>query len=268
MAHPDQYLPRPGNARVGNTGGGTFIPIGPRHAITANHVGVSTGKIWIDGVGYRVRRTIPHPAGRDLKLIEITGPPYFLDWSPLHDDPLSLTPGTPVHIGGWGRTTASPGNPCIPWGDVGERWARNTIEGVVAPAAVVWYRFDAERSNEGIATLFDSGSFLGVEDPDHCRLTLVGVATGSSNSTGPTCDGNAAYYLLIDDWVRQTARPICPGDLDADSDTDVLDFGILIKALSQADGDCARRSEGDLDMDGRVTILDFAFLADDFGCVP
>ncbi len=264
---PAQYIDRPATAVVGRLGGGTCVPIGARYALTANHVGVgANSRIRIGDKSYPVAATYPHPnaPGTDLKVVEIDGPPYFDEWAHVHPDPLSVPVGSIVYIGGTGHGYGKPMGTCAEWGDRAEHWAMNEIEGFLA-GAYVWYRFDEEVPHEGIATSFDSGSFLGYDDPETCRITLLGIATSATTTGGPTCDGNSAYYALVDpDWLAPYTGALCEGDLDGDGDTDIADFMLLASSYSATS--CSMRAQGDLNADGRVDILDFAILSGAFGC--
>jgi hypothetical protein len=72
---------------------------------------------------------------------------------------------------------------------------------------------------------------------------------------------------LIDDvTVAITPPPPCPGDLDGDGSTGVLDFAILAPNFGTSGH--TPFTDGDLDGDGDVDILDFAIFAPAFGCTP
>lgn len=62
-----------------------------------------------------------------------------------------------------------------------------------------------------------------------------------------------------------TSVPPCPcvGDLDADCDSDVLDFGVLAAHFGQS---VAPNTNGDLDGNGVVNVFDFSIFSGDFGC--
>lgn len=66
-------------------------------------------------------------------------------------------------------------------------------------------------------------------------------------------------------WKLVAAVPACPGDLDADGDTDVFDFATFAGNFGMG---VPPGTGGDFDADGTVTVLDFATIAGDFGCAP
>lgn len=57
---------------------------------------------------------------------------------------------------------------------------------------------------------------------------------------------------------------LCAGDVDADDDTDVFDFGVYVGNFGSDDVPCG--TLGDLDLDGDVDVPDFSILGPDFGC--
>jgi len=61
------------------------------------------------------------------------------------------------------------------------------------------------------------------------------------------------------------APPGCPGDIDGDGDTDVLDFAEFLVVFGT---DVDPGTGADLNADGRVDVLDFAAFVADFGCAP
>ena len=67
-------------------------------------------------------------------------------------------------------------------------------------------------------------------------------------------------------WISATGEPACQADLDADRDTDVLDFSIF--AASFGLSGLGPYAFADLDGNGTVDVLDFALFAAGFGCAP
>ena len=271
VADPSQYIDRPQNAIVGRLNNGTCVPIGDRFALTADHVGAKAGQaVLVDGQAYPIVRVFRHPSApsMDLKVIEISGPPYFSTWVPVHPDPGSVPVGVPVYIGGYGVTSGDVEGTCVQWGPRQERWAMNNLEGHVSHWS--WYRFDMELPNEGMAAVYDSGSPMMVSDGYECSLSVVGVAsTATSGSTGPSCDGHVAQYTEVDPlWLAQYTGPHCQGDLDGDADTDVSDFAVLATNFASAGGgvDCMSYRSGDLNQDGVLDLDDVNILIINFGC--
>ena len=58
----------------------------------------------------------------------------------------------------------------------------------------------------------------------------------------------------------------CPGDIDADGDTDHSDLGALLAAWCSHDGDPNWNPDADLDGDGHVGHGDLGILLADWGC--
>lgn len=265
-----QYIDPPPNAIIGYLRNGTCVPIGERYALTANHVGVKAGhKIEIDGVNYTVSRVIAHPMApsTDLKVLEIAGPPYFPRWVPVHPDPHAVPVNSTVYIGGFGKTTGAADGSCIDWADREERWATNNLEGHIGNWS--WYRYDAEMPNEGMAAVYDSGSPLIVADDGACSVAVLAVASTASTATGPTCDGHTAHYTEVDPvWLLPFTGPRCEGDLDADGDTDVMDFAVLVSNFGNHadDAGCLTYRSGDLDQNGVLDLDDVSILILSFGC--
>lgn len=271
VVDPSQYIARPPNAIIGHLRNGTCVPIGDRYALTANHVGVKAGQpIDIDGQRYIISRVIRHPQAPsvDLKVLQIDGPPFFPRWMPVHPDPNSVPAGTPVYIGGFGVTTDGVQGDCVLWGARDERWAMNNLEGHIGQWS--WYRFDTEVPNEGMAAVYDSGSPLIVADDSNCNLWIVGVAsTATSGSTGPSCDGHTAQYTNVDPlWLLPYTGPRCDGDLDADGDTDVMDFSVLVTNFGDNPdrSACTNYQLGDLNEDGSLDLNDVSIMILNFGC--
>ena len=79
----------------------------------------------------------------------------------------------------------------------------------------------------------------------------------------PPLDGMEREVVI--ESFRFVAPPACPGDLDADADTDVFDFAIFTQGFGRA---VPALTGGDFDGTGAVDVLDFATLAGDFGCAP
>jgi len=58
----------------------------------------------------------------------------------------------------------------------------------------------------------------------------------------------------------------CPGDINGDGKTNVLDFNILAVNFGGGIPNCRSRAQGDLNCDGLVNVADFNILAGNFGC--
>jgi hypothetical protein len=76
-------------------------------------------------------------------------------------------------------------------------------------------------------------------------------------------DGSASseYNLTWFNFIAPTSG--CSGDLDADGDTDVFDFGSFAANFGQS---VPTGTGGDLDGDGDVDVFDFGLFASNFGC--
>lgn len=76
-------------------------------------------------------------------------------------------------------------------------------------------------------------------------------------------DGDGDATARSDIGAYEYAPPACPGDIDADGDTDVFDFGEFAVHFGAS---VPFNEDGDLDGDGQVTVFDFGIFAIDFGC--
>lgn len=82
--------------------------------------------------------------------------------------------------------------------------------------------------------------------------------------------GNKSQPVAMDAGTISFAPPpvTCIADLDADFDTDVLDFGIFASAFGSAIGGPGYVAAADFDDSGTIDVFDFTTFATDFGCAP
>jgi len=131
---------------------------------------------------------------------------------------------------------------------------RIIVGGAYTLGAFLWTEPDGARSIQ---------EFLSAAGVDFGSLELE-VATGISDD-GLTIAGLAQNeYSQVVGWVAILPAPSqCPGDVNADGETNIADFAIM--AANFADSGVTR-AQGDLSGDGKVTVADLNLLARDFGC--
>lgn len=78
----------------------------------------------------------------------------------------------------------------------------------------------------------------------------------------PTCTANAPSIGLVNNYFLAPPS-LCPGDVNGDGLTNVLDFNILAGNFGSS---VPPNTQGDLNGDGTVSAPDFNVLAGDFGC--
>ena len=90
--------------------------------------------------------------------------------------------------------------------------------------------------------------------------------TTATRSGYPNGDvfSNPATVVIVEP-AAAPPPPACSGDIDGDSDTDILDFIVLVQHFGDS---VASGTLGDLNADGQVNVLDFALFVQDFGCGP
>jgi hypothetical protein len=88
--------------------------------------------------------------------------------------------------------------------------------------------------------------------------TLAGGVNGVAWPEPTVPEGDGRWYAII------VTTPPCPGDLDADDDTDVFDFAIFTANFGR--DDVPPYSHGDMDGNANVNVLDFGAFAGNFGC--
>ena len=88
----------------------------------------------------------------------------------------------------------------------------------------------------------------------------------TSNSTGVGFGGYTTTADFDNFTITIVAPPSCPGDLDGDTDTDVLDFALFVGAFGSSLGDPEFLPEADLDGSDSIDVLDFSLFVADFGC--
>lgn len=101
-----------------------------------------------------------------------------------------------------------------------------------------------------------SEAFLGIVSSS----PLVSVHFGDINGAPIHTNGVIRFDEVI---LAQAPPPDCPGDLDGDNDTDVLDFATFASNFGQS---VTPGTGGDFDANGSVDVLDFAEFLADFGC--
>lgn len=108
------------------------------------------------------------------------------------------------------------------------------------------------------------GAFLMKSDGTISSQWLPGVGgSGANLGIAPNMTSIAGDQFAV---VTKAAPPVaCVGDLDADGDTDVFDFGVFASNFGQS---VAPGTSGDFDGNGSVDVLDFGTFASDFGCAP
>ena len=122
----------------------------------------------------------------------------------------------------------------------------------------VWTPEDGMRSIEEV--LADYGFAL---PQDYIVQGLV-VSPDGSTIGGTALDPNTTGFFDYWAFIFRYPPPPCPGDLDGNGTTDVLDFAIF-GANFGATG-LIPNTGGDFDGDGDVDIFDFAIFTSDFGC--
>jgi hypothetical protein len=158
-------------------------------------------------------------------------------------------------IARWGAT-AAPEVTSEPSSIIVEEGATATLDVVAseaAPTSAAWQK------NGGAVTDDDrvAGSLTS-------RLTISDVTPGDAGTYAVACGSDTSQDVTI----TVVPPPACLGDLDADGDTDVLDFAIFIPAFGSALGDPQYLPDADFDSSGTIDVLDFALFAPDFGCMP
>lgn len=129
--------------------------------------------------------------------------------------------------------------------------------------------------------LNDAGVVVGTSD-SHAVMWNAGVITDLNDLIPPESGWTLRLATSINDdgdivgigrhhgrgraFILRNVPPPCRADLDADGDTDVLDFAVI--AANFGTDDHAPFHDGDLDGDGDVDVLDFAEYLVDFGCEP
>ncbi len=103
----------------------------------------------------------------------------------------------------------------------------------------------------------------------------AGIATGTTIELGVTAGQPDASPNLAGGTLQLTAGfwaaiapppPTCPGDLDADNDTDVFDFNLFAPAFGTSLGEPGFLPAADLDDNNTIDVFDFNIFAPDFGC--
>lgn len=132
-------------------------------------------------------------------------------------------------------------------------------------------------SGEGVSFRWqhesDPGVFQDLADgPTPSGAVIAGAATNTLTITNAAPADAGAYRAVAtnacDEAFSNPATlvvvpPPCAGDLDADYDTDVLDFATFLTSF----GTTVTPGEGaDFDASGEVDVLDFAIFVTDFGC--
>lgn len=110
-----------------------------------------------------------------------------------------------------------------------------------------YFRDLAFDSNDVLYGVYGDGSGVYTIDTENATTTFVVSAT----------------------WKGMTfvvEEPECPGDVDADGDTDLSDLAALLSAYGSVPGDPNWNSACDFDADNDVDLTDLAFLLSDYGC--
>lgn len=162
----------PAGNGVGWWRGATAVAIGPRHILSARHLGGTVGEGFIlDGVPYASVKITNHPTA-DLALIELNA-----DIPVWHDIAVRAKKGDSVFIGGLGRVAGTSSSGGIQWSSTrDERWGRNKLASVKGGRFTI--KFDKGRKgvvNEAIFAHGDSGAGVFIEVQG--ELQLVGIAT-------------------------------------------------------------------------------------------
>lgn len=181
----------------------TGTVVGPRHILTAAHLGVTTNAVArIDGLAHRIVG-VTNLAGCDLSLLTVAG--RFSTWAPLYargneigrkavlvgrglprGAPLRLDPDDPTTLRGWH------------WGtiDFRPRWGTNLVAGAFpAGTAAAGAMLTTVFQNDGGAdtaavTGGDSGGGLFVRDRDEIwKLAGVAFSVQAQFNTGTEGDG-------------------------------------------------------------------------------
>lgn len=105
-------------------------------------------------------------------------------------------------------------------------------------------------------------SFCGgyCNEPHEATVALGNPIVGSIGGSGLWIEAGPLPVLA------SAAPPRCPGDVDGNGGTDVVDFAIFVANFGE--GSHATRQQGDLTGDGEVDIFDFTIIVGDFGCDP
>lgn len=138
------------------------------------------------------------------------------------------------------------------WGDLNspEQFVWTPATGMVFPEAYLVDHRGLDLIDEQTGCAFELGTILGISDDGRTWLVYAQLDA--------PCAPGAGYYLM-------TIPSICAGDLDADNDTDVADFGMFVQSFGQS---VTPGTGADLDGNGIVDVFDFAMFVLDFGCAP
>ncbi|MEO1130930.1 MAG: putative Ig domain-containing protein, partial [Planctomycetota bacterium] len=112
-------------------------------------------------------------------------------------------------------------------------------------------------------TIDASTGVLAWDDPVTSEF-LYAITVRATNDAGTS---TGLFFL----GVQAPPAPTCPGDVDGDDATNLVDFTVLAMSFGASGlphGNGESRSLGDLNDDGSVDLTDFTILALDFGCAP
>lgn len=185
---------------VGWWRGASAVAIGPRHIISAKHLGGVPGEgFLIDGVAYPSVKITQHPTA-DFAIIELaTDLPYW------HDLGIRAKKGDQVWIGGLGQVAGVASGGGIQWSNGREeRWGRNKLDKVKNGRFEI--KFDKGNKalpNEAIFSMGDSGA--GVFTQVNGSLQLVGIATNVQGSGVATYGqkGSGVDVTAYRGWISQ-----------------------------------------------------------------
>lgn len=215
---------------VGTWNGFQGTPIGPRHFLTARHVGGAVGESFnFQGVSYTTVASFDDTLS-DLRIWEVSG--TFPTWAPLYRS--SNETGQPLVVFGRGLTRGAEvrdvsTNTLRGWhwgaGDGNLRWGQNSVASVVAGGSywgsLLYAKFDATGgSNEAHLATGDSSGPVFINDGTGWKLAGIAAAVDAYfNTTNSGSGFNAAifdqrglYFGSTGNWTLVSgAKPVPSG---------------------------------------------------------